>query len=166
MKLVENYKKHLNKRGNMYQKAFNLSGKWTLELTGPDGNVKQRVVGSNVICTNGKEFLASFLKSAALAASTFTVKYIAIGTDSTAEAAAQTALCTESARHTGTVSYISNQIYQVKATFGTGLGTGAIVEYGLFSSSSAGTMLARDTEAVINKGANDTLTVTAQITIS
>lgn len=147
-------------------RAVTLKGKWTLELRGPDGQIKETRVGSNVICTNGKEFLASFLYSAAAAASTFTCKYIAIGTDSTAEAAAQTALGTELSRHTGTVSYISNQIYQVKATFATGSGTGAIVEYGLFSSSSAGTMLARDTESVINKGANDTLTVTAQITIS
>lgn len=149
-----------------YKRAFNLSGKWTLELTGPSGELKQKIVGSNVICTNGKEFLASFLYSAAAAASTFTCRYIGIGTDSTAEAAAQTALFTEVARHTGTVSYVSNQIYQVKATFAAGTGTGAIVEYGLFSSSSAGTMLARDTESVINKGASDTLTVTAQITIS
>lgn len=150
----------------MFDPVFKLSGKWKAELRGPDGTLKDVKIGSNVICTNGKEFLASFLNSAAAGAATFTMKYIGIGTDSTAEAAANTALGTELARHTGTVSYVSNQIYQVKATFGTGLGTGAIVEYGLFSSSSAGTMLARDTESVINKGANDTLTVTAQITIS
>jgi hypothetical protein len=148
-----------------FKTAFQLSGKWTMQLHGPDGQLKKQVVGSNVICTNGKEFLASFFYSAAVAASTFTCKYIAIGTDSTAEAAAQTALGTESARHTGTVSYVSNQIYRVTATFGAGTGTGAIVEYGLFSSSSAGTMLARDTEAVINKGAGDTLTVKAEITV-
>lgn len=147
-------------------KSVTLRGKWTLELFGPDGKLKDSRVGTNVICTNGKEFLASFLYSAAAAASTFTMKYIAIGTDSTAEAAAQTALGTEVSRHTGTVSYVSNQIYQVKATFATGSGTGAIVEYGLFSSSTGGTMLARDTESAINKGANDTLTVTGQITLS
>jgi len=150
----------------MFDPIFKLSGKWKAELRGPDGELKAVKIGSNVICTNGKEFLANFLMSAAAAASTFTMKYIAIGTDSTAEAAANTALGVEVARHTGTVSYVSNQIFQVKATFGTGLGTGAIVEYGLLSSSTAGTLLARDTESVINKGANDTLTVTAQITIS
>lgn len=137
-----------------------------MELRGPDGTLKDKRTGTNVVCTNGKEFLASFLYSAAVAASTFTCKYIAIGTDSTAEAAAQTALGTELSRHTGTVSYISNQIYQVKATFAAGAGTGAIVEYGLFSSSTGGTMLARDTESVINKGASDILTVTAQFTLS
>ena len=150
----------------MFDPIFKLSGKWKAELHGPDGKLKDVKVGSNVICTNGKEFLANFLMSAAAAASTFTMRYIGIGTDATAEAAANTALGTELARHTGTVSYVSNQIYQVKATFIAGTGTGAITEYGLFSSSSAGTMLARDTESTINKGAADTLTVTAQITIS
>lgn len=150
----------------MFQKVFNIKGLWTMELRGPDGEIKQVTQGSNVVCTNGKEYLANFLYSAALAASTFTMKYVGIGTDSTAEAASNTVLGAEVARHTGTVSYVSNQIYQVKATFGTGLGTGSIVEYGLFSSSTAGTMFARDTEAVITKGANDTLTVTAQFTIS
>lgn len=149
-----------------FKTAFTLSGKWKMELTGPSGELKQTVVGTNVICTNGKEFLASFLQSATAAAATFTMRYIAIGTDSSAEAASDTALGTELTRVSGIVSYVSNQIYQVKATFATGVGTGAIVEYGLFSSSTGGTMLARDTESVINKGANDTLTVTAQITIS
>jgi len=146
--------------------AVTLKGRWRAELRGPDGELKEVREGNNVVCTNGKEFLASFLQSAAAAASTFTMRYIAIGTDSTAEAAANTALGTELARHTGTVSYVSNQIYKVTATFATGSGTGAIVEYGLFSSNTAGTMLARDTESAINKGANDTLTVVAQITLS
>jgi len=141
-------------------------GRWFVYLYGPDGALKEYREGTNVICTNGKEFLASFLNSAAAGAATFTMKYVAIGTDSTAEAAAQTALGIEASRQTGTVSYISNQIYQVKATFATGSGTGAIVEYGLFSSNTGGTMLARDTETVINKGANDTLTVVSQFTIS
>lgn len=148
------------------EKGITLKGKWTAVLNGPDGIEKQRVEGFNVVCTNGKEFLASFLYSAAAAASTFTCKYVAIGTDATAEAVGNTALGTESSRHTGTVSYVSNQIFRVKATFSTGSGTGAIVEYGLFSSASAGTMLNRDTEAAINKGANDTLTVTCDLTIS
>ena len=143
-----------------------LVGRWRYELSGPGGEQKDLRQGTNVVCTNGKEFLASFLYSAAVAASTFTCKYIAIGTDATAKAAAQTALFTEVARQTGTVSYVSGQIFQVTATFAAGLGTGAIAEYGLLSSSAAGTLLARDTEAVINKGSGDTLTVVAQFTLS
>ncbi len=147
-------------------KSVTLQGRWTMELYGPDGALKKTVRGTNVVCTNGKEFLASFLYSAAVAAATNTCKYIAIGSDSTAEAAAQTSLGVELGRHTGTVSYVSNQIYQIKATFAAGSGTGSVYEYGIFSSNTGGTMLARDTEAVITKGASDTLTVTAQLTLS
>lgn len=145
-------------------KGVKLRGKWTVVLSS-GGREKKRISGYNVVCENGKEFLASFLSSAAAAASTFTMRYVGIGTDSTAEAASNTALGTELARHTGTVSYISGQIYRVIATFPSGTGTGAIVEYGLFSSNSAGTMLNRDTEDVITKGANDDLTVYCDLTI-
>jgi len=143
-----------------------MKGEWFIKLYGPDGELKNETQGFNVVTTVGKEFIASFFNSAVAAASTFTAKYIAIGTDATGEAVGNTALGAESARTTGTASYISGQIFQVKATFATGVGTGAIVEYGLLSSSSVGTLVARDTEAVINKGANDTLTVICQLTVS
>ncbi len=144
--------------------AVTLKGRWTVVHARGD-EILKTVEGDNVICTNGKEFLASFLNSAAAAASTFTCKYVAIGTDATAEAAANTTLGIESARTTGTVSYVSNAMYQVTATFASGVGTGAIVEYGLLSSSTGGTLLSRDTESVINKGANDTLTAIVRITV-
>jgi len=143
-----------------------LVGRWYIRNYGPDDRLKDEISGKNVITTNGLDFLASFLNSAAAAASTFTMNHIAIGTDATAEAASNTALGTESARTTGTVSYVSDAIYRVTATFASGSGTGAIVEYGLLSSSTGGTMLSRDTESVINKGANDTLIVTTEVTLA
>ena len=146
-------------------KAIVLKGKYIAELYDADGRLKQKVEGSNVVCTNGKEFLASFLNVAAAGATQFTMKYLAIGAGATAESASDTALGSELSRHTGTVSYVSNQIYQVKATFAAGSGTGAVAEYGLFSANTAGTMISRDTESVINKGALDTLTVTYQLSI-
>ncbi len=146
--------------------TIGLKGRYFATLYGPDGEIKQKVEGNNVIVTNGKEFMASFLKSAALAASTFTMKYVAIGTDTTAESASDTGLNTEVSRHTGTVSYVSGQIYQITATFAAGSGTGAITEYGVYSSNTAGTLLSRDIESVINKGALDTLTVVYQMTFS
>jgi hypothetical protein len=44
--------------------------------------------------------------------------------------------------------------------------SGAVSEYGTFDSSSAGTMLNRDTEAVINVTASDDLVVTTEITFT
>lgn len=143
-----------------------LKGRYFVTLHGPDGEVKAKREGDNVVTTVGKEFLASFLSSAAAGAATMTAKYAAIGSDSTAEAAANTALGTELARTTGTVSYVSGAIYKVTATFAAGTGTGTVYEYGLFSSSTGGTLVSRDTEALITKGASDSLTVVYQLTLS
>jgi len=146
--------------------GINIHGQVKAEVFGPDGVCKQTLESHNIIVTNGKDFLASFLQSAIAAAATFTMRYIGVGTGSTAETVADSALGTQVGRHTGTVSYISSAIYQVKATFATGSGTGAITEYGLFSSNTNGTMMGRVTSAVVNVGANDTLTVTYQIVLS
>ena len=142
-----------------------IKGYWKAELTDELGNLKDKKEGHNLVVTNGKEYLANFLASSVGAAAAWEMKFVAVGSDNTAAALANTALGTELARHTGTASYTSGAIYEVIATFAAGVGTGAIVEYGLFSSSTGGTMLSRDIEDVINKGASDTLTVTAQVTI-
>lgn len=143
-----------------------LKGRYYATLYGPDGSVKEHREGDNVVTTVGKEFIASFLRSAVAAAATFTARYIAVGSDATAEAVGNTTLGTELGRHTASVSYTSGGIFNVTATFAAGSGTGAIAEYGLFSSSTAGTLVSRDTEAVITKGASDTLTVNYTLTFS
>jgi hypothetical protein len=145
-----------------------LVGKWWVTLYGAPGEIKAQRHGKNVITTDGKSFLAGFLYSAAAAASTFTMRYIAIGSDSTAEAAANTALGTETARASGTVSQIAGGIYRCTATFASGIGTGNVYEYGLMSTATtgAGTMFSRDVEGLVTKGANDTLVVITEVTIS
>lgn len=147
-------------------KTVCFSGTWKAQLFGPEGNLKQEVFGHNVVTTDGKEMLAAYLASAAASATVNTFKYVAIGTGSTTETSSDTAMAVELTRTTGTASYISGAIYQVTATFAAGVGTGAIVEYGLFNTSTGGTLFNRDTEAVINKGASDSLVVTTQITLS
>ena len=150
----------------MFESLIKITGHWNMKLHGPDGALKQEVSGKNVITTNGKELLAAYLASAAASATANTFKYVAIGTGSLAESASDTALGTELTRTTGVASYLSGAIYQVTATFAAGVGTGAITEYGLFDSSSAGTMFSRDVESVINKGASDTLSVSTTVTLS
>jgi hypothetical protein len=146
--------------------AVSLRGHWYVTLYDLNGNIKDQRSGENVITTDGKEALARYLMSAARSVVTNPFVYVAVGTGSTSETAADTALGTESARATGVATYTSGAIYEITATFPAGTGTGAITEYGLFNSSSAGTMLSRDVEAVINKGASDILTTTLQITLS
>jgi len=93
-------------------------------------------------------------------------KYCAIGTGTTAPDASDTSLDNEVARVQGGYTKVSNTVWKNEATFGAGTGTGAITESGLFNASSGGTMLCRQTFAVINKGDNDTLVVTWQYTLS
>jgi hypothetical protein len=144
-----------------------LKGNWCMKLYGAHDELKQEISGQNTIQSGGKSFIASFLNSAATAAATFTMRYIAVGDGVGAENAADTALGNELGRHTGVVTVAAGAIYRVIATFASGVGTGAITEYGVFSGGTAacGTMLNRDLESVINKGANDVLEVTMDLTI-
>lgn len=143
-----------------------LKGRYFVTVYGPGGE-KERFEGDNVVTTVGKEFMASFLRSAALAAATFTAKYIALGTGSSAESVADTAMGTESARHTGTVSYTSGGIYNVTATFPTGAAVGAVIEFGLLSSASNGTLLSRNVKAAAyNVTANDYVVVNYALTLA
>lgn len=153
------------KKPKSNKKTVTIKGRWKVVLKDENGEVKDERNGENVITTNGLEYLASYLHSANTAGS-WTMQYVGIGTDATAETNSDTALGTELSRHTGTVTYTSGGIYEVVATFAAGSGTGAIVEYGLFDANTGGTMLNRSTESVINKGASDTLEATTQITFS
>ena len=148
----------------LQQPSVKLVGKWKSVLQRGSQIVDQKE-GYNVITTSGLHALADYLCSAAASATQNTFFYIAIGSDNTSEAASDTALGTELSRHTGTVTAFT-AVYQVTATFASGSGTGNVYEYGLFNANSAGKMLSRDTEGLITKGANDTLTVTAQITLT
>lgn len=95
------------------------------------------------------------------------ISHIAVGTGTTAPAAAQTALVAESARVAATYAHTAGtKVFTMTATFPAGTATAALTEAGIFNAASAGTMLDRVTFAVINKGAADTLTVTFTFTLS
>jgi hypothetical protein len=144
-----------------------ITGHWWATLYGAPNEVKQSVHGKNVITTVGLQALVDHLASAAAAASAWDYKYIAIGSNNAAESASNTALGTETARATATVS-TATSIYRLTATFASGIGTGNIYEYAVFSTitTASGSMFSRDTEGLITKGANDTLIVTTEITVS
>lgn len=100
--------------------------------------------------------------------------YLAVGTGTTAFAATQTALVTETAtsglsRAAGTVSLVTttqtNDTAQVTNDFSV-TGSVAVTEAGLFNASSTGTMLARQTFSAINVASGDTLTITYKVQAS
>lgn len=133
----------------------------TLELRGPNGELRQRQV-HNTICTAGKNLI---LASGGTAKYVKDYAYVLAGTGTTAASAADTALETETVRALGTVSNPSANTLRVTYTIPAGAGTGAITEAGLdYQNSASGAILARQVFSAINKGAADSLTVTFDIT--
>ena len=66
---------------------------------------------------------------------------------------------------------VTNDAVEYKATFAANVATGALNEAGIFNATTAGTMMCRtvfggSSAGVINKGANDTLTITWRVTVA
>tara|TARA_R110000822_G_C15165586_1_gene478775 strand:- start:315 stop:743 length:429 start_codon:yes stop_codon:yes gene_type:complete len=117
----------------------------------------------NLVVLDGKEYVASRMKDTTKAA----MSHMAIGTSSTAAAASNSALGAQVDRQTLASTTVSSNSITYVATFSAGEGTGAITEAGLFNASgSAGDMLCRTVFPVINKGANDSCTITWSVTVS
>jgi hypothetical protein len=144
--------------------GFCLHGRLEARLTKPDGSVIVRVK-DNLIVNAGFSFIA---QSVGLSTGRPGVmSHIAVGTGTTAAAAANTTLVTELTRKAATFSHTAGtKVFQFEAIFNAGEATGAITEAGVFNAASAGTMLDRVVFAVINKGADDTLTQRFTFTMS
>lgn len=141
----------------MIKDDLSLKGKLTIAV---NGQTVREV--PNLVVTAGKEFVASRMAGV----SSNEMSHMAIGTDNTAPAAGNTTLGSEAARVALTSTTVTNSDVVYVASFGAGTGTGAIVEAGLFNASSGGAMLCRTTFAVVNKGADDSITITWTVTVS
>jgi hypothetical protein len=94
------------------------------------------------------------------------MSHMALGSGTTAAAAAQTALVTELGRVALGSSSSSGAVVTYSATFNPGTATGAVTEAAILNAASAGTMLCRTVFPVVNKQAGDTMSVTWTITLS
>lgn len=148
----------------MIQDAVKPTGQVNIKIIGPDGKVKEDRTVPNAVVFDGKEYIAGRMVGTPTAMS-----HMAVGSDNTAVDATETgdaALGTELGRVTLTSSTATSNVVTYVATFGAGTGTGAIVEAGIFNASSGGVMLARTVFSVVNKGADDAMTITWSITVS
>jgi hypothetical protein len=138
------------------------TGSLRVVVTGKDGQVKEEHDFKNLVVTVGKNFVASRMVGTASAV----MSHMAIGEDDTAAAAGDTALGSEVGRVSLASATATNNVVTYTATFPAGTGTGAIVEAGILNAASAGTLLCRTVFAVVNKGADDAMSVTWTVTIS
>ena len=141
----------------MINDGLKMKGRLTISI---NDEVVQEI--DNLVVTTGKAYVASRIKDASATA----MSHMGIGTGTTAAAAGDTALVSEAARTALTSTTVtSNEVVYVD-TFGAGTGTGAITEAGVFNASSSGTMLCRTVFSVVNKGADDSMTITWTVTVS
>lgn len=141
----------------MINDGLKMKGRLTISI---NDEVVQEI--DNLVVTTGKEYVASRIKDTTATA----MSHMAIGTGTTAAAAGDTALVSESARTALTSTTVSTNTVVYVDTFGAGTGTGAITEAGVFNASSSGTMLCRTVFSVVNKQADDSMTITWTITVS
>ena len=137
------------------------TGRLDIVVIGPDGNIKDSRQVDNLVVTSGLGFIAS-----RMAATTAGVmSHMAIGSGTSAAAAGNTSLGTELGRTALASTAVTGAQVQYQATFGPGVGTGAVTEAGLLNAASGGTMLCRTVFSVVNKDAGDTLGITWTVTI-
>lgn len=146
----------------MINSKIKATGRLSVVLKDSDGNLKEQRDIDNLVVTSGLGYIASRMKDATATA----MSHMAIGTGTTAAAAGDTTLGTELDRNALTSTTVASNQIEYVASWSAGDGTGAITEAGLFNAASAGTMLARTVFSVVNKAANDTLSITWTITLS
>ena len=141
------------------------TGQLKIVLRDKDGNIKSEKIEKNLVVTAGLNYIAARMTDTSEPTG---MSHMAVGTGTTSAAAGQTALVTESARValTGGEGAPSTNTIVYTATFAAGTGTGALTEAAVLNASSSGTMLCRTVFSAVNKGADDSVTITWTITIS
>lgn len=150
----------------MINENIKLSGQLTIVLKDKAGNVKETRVVKNLIVNTGLAYIISRMVNTSKAVMT----HMALGSSTTAAAAGQTDLITtvgsREALDSSTISGSNNEKVVYVSTFEAGDATGAITEAGIFNSSSGGDMLCRTVFSVVNKAADDAMSVTWTITLA
>jgi hypothetical protein len=140
-----------------------VTGELVIELFDENGALKDRRHIENLVVTAGKNVISDRMKAAPAKAA---MTHMAVGTGATAAAAGDTTLQTETARVALSGTVVTANAIQYSATYPAGTGTAALTEAGIFNNNPAGDLLCRTVFGAINKGANDSLTITWTVTIN
>jgi hypothetical protein len=143
-----------------------VKGRLNIVLRDKDGNVKDERDVDNLVVNAGLAYIISRM----VGTSKSVMSHMGLGSGTTAAAAGQTDLVSllgsREALDSTTISGTNNEKVVYVSSFEAGDATGAVTEAGIFNDSSAGDMLCRTVFPVVNKAADDALTVTWTITLS
>lgn len=150
----------------MVNDKLRMTGDVSIVLRDENGQVKDTREIKNLVVNAGLAYVISRMVGTAKAV----MSHMALGSGTTAAAAGNTdlesILGSREALDSTTISGSNNEKVVYVASFEAGDATGAVTEAGIFNASTAGDMLCRTVFAVVNKGANDSLTVTWTITLA
>jgi len=138
------------------------TGTLDVVLKKADGTVKEKHQFKNIVVTTGKEFIARRMIDDAEPL----MSEMAIGDSNANLDVSNTALESQLAETALDSSTVTNNVVTYVAEFDAGVGTGAIVEAGIFNGESDDIMLCRTTFPVINKESDDILTINWNVTIN
>jgi hypothetical protein len=150
----------------MVNDKLRMTGDVSIVLRDENGQVKDTREIKNLVVNAGLAYVISRMVGTAKAV----MSHMALGSGTTAAAAGNTdlesILGSREALDSTTIAGSNNEQVVYVASFEAGDATGAVTEAGIFNASTAGDMLCRTVFAVVNKGANDSLTVTWTITLA
>lgn len=138
-----------------------MRGSLKVELFDQDGRLKEQRDIHNLVVTAGKTWIAGRMVGVPAVMS-----HMAVGSGTVDPVIGDTALGTELGRVALGSSTSSGAVVTYAATFPAGTGTGAVTEAGILNAATAGTLLCRTEFPVVNKGANDGMTITWTVTVS
>ena len=145
------------------QDNLKLRGDVFITVKDKDGQVKEQRHEKNLIVSSGLNFICSRMKDTTDDA----MSHMALGSGTTAAAAGDTDLGSLlGAREELDSTTVTDNTITYVSSFEAGDGTGAVTEAGIFNAAAAGTMLCRVVFPVINKAADDTMSVTWAITLT
>lgn len=145
-----------------------VKGRLNIVLRDKDGNIKDERDVDNLVVNAGLAYIISRMVGTSKAV----MSHMALGSNGTAAAAGQTDLLAllgaREALDSSTISGTNSEKVVYVASFEAGDATGGVQEAGIFNSGTAavGDMLCRTVFPVVNKGADDAMTVTWTITLS
>jgi len=143
-----------------------LSGQLNIVLKDKAGNIKDQREVKNLVVNAGLAYIASRMTGTAKSV----MSHMALGSGTTAAAAGDTDLGTllgsREALDSTTITGTNNEKVQYVSSFEAGDATGAVTEAGIFNAATSGDMLCRTVFDVVNKQADDTMSVTWTITLS
>ena len=150
----------------MINDALKVTGQVNLVLKDKDGNVKEEREVKNLVVNTGLAFIISRMVGTSKAV----MSHMALGSSTTAAAAAQTDLVamlgSREVLDSTTITGTNNEKVVYVSSFEAGKATGAVTEAGIFNAATAGDMLCRVVFPVVNKGADDTMSISWTLTQS